>query len=292
MSALPTAPSSSLAEVQQRMQSHVLQGDPASAGALSGELSCAVLSPALADVAEGGRILPAQRLGIYHHAYRARLLETMRDTFGHTVSYLGDEWFDHLALRFIEQQPSAHANLRWYGRAWPEWLAQGLCEGGELAEQLGAHPEVAELAALDWALRQAFDAADAPVLGAERLAAMPADAWTQVPLRPQPSVQMLTVCHNSLSLWHALDQDEDVPPAQALAAPVEVLVWRLDERPHFRSLAGVEALAVRALLAGASFEALCAALAQSDAGGHQGVAPVAAGLLRRWLDEGVLADFA
>jgi hypothetical protein len=279
-----------LAALQQRMQAHVMQGDPDAAGALSGELSCGVISPALADVADGGKLGPGRRLGIYHHAYRARLLETLRDTFSHTLGYLGDEWFDHLALRFIEQQPSGHANLRWYGGTWSAWLARMLDEGGELARQLGTHPEVAELAALDWALRMAFDAADAPVLSAGQLAAMPAEGWMGSPLRPQPSVQMLSVRHNSLSLWHALDRDDEVPRVEALAAQQEVLVWRLDERPHFQSVSPVEAQAVRGLLAGISFEALCAQLA--EAAPDQDTAPVAAGLLRRWLDDGLLAAVA
>jgi hypothetical protein len=101
---------------------------------------------------------------------------------------------------------------------------------------------------------------------------------------------MLSVRHNSLSLWHALDRDDEVPRVEALAAQQEVLVWRLDERPHFRSVSPVEAQAVRGLLAGISFEALCAQLA--EAAPDQDTAPVAAGLLRRWLDDGLLAAVA
>lgn len=294
---MSAAPSSTLAELQQRMQAHVLQEDADAAGALSAALSCAVVSPALADVADdvaelgdSKRIGPARRLGIYHHAYRARLLETMRDTFGHTLSYLGDEWFDHLALRFIAHHPSEHANLRWYGQRWPAWLAQGLSEGGVLSEQLGVHPEVAELAALDWALRRAFDAADAPVLDAAHLATLPAQDWTAEPLQAQAAMQMLTVRCNSLALWHALDQDQDVPPAEVLPSPVDVLVWRLEERPHFRSVAALEARALHGLARGASFEAICADLAEAQP--DQDAAPLAAGFLRRWLDEGLLAASA
>ena len=36
-------------------------------------------SPIAGALREGGRIGIAQRLGIYHHAYRARLLETLQE---------------------------------------------------------------------------------------------------------------------------------------------------------------------------------------------------------------------
>jgi hypothetical protein len=265
-----SAQTSGLRGLQQRMQDHVLSGD----------------ASALADVREDARLPAVHRLGVYHHAYRARLLETMRDTFGHTYRYLGDEWFDHLALRFIEATPSASLSLRWYGEAWPVWLAAAL--GSNSA--MGSHQEVAELASLDWALRQAFDAADAPVLTLRDLAAMAPEDWATVVLRPQPSMAMLSLGHNTLSLWHALDQDEAVPPAASLAVPMAVLVWRRDEQPHFRSVSAPEALALRALLGGQPFGALCEALAQDfealDA------AAVAGGFLRQWVDDGVLARAA
>lgn len=256
-----------LAALQARMQSHVLSGDAA----------------ALADVREDARMPAERRLGIYHNAYRARLLETMRDTFGHTHGYLGDEWFDHLAGAFIERTPSASASLRWYGEGWPAWLAAELVENSPL----GSHQEVAELARLDWALRRAFDAADAPVLTLQDLAAMAPEAWATVVLPAQPSLAMLSLRHNTLSLWHALDQDEAVPPPALLDEPLTVLVWRQDERPHFRSVGAPEALALRALAAGQPFAGLCEVLAEAFP--DLDAAALAGGLLRQWVSEGVLA---
>lgn len=270
MTTMQLVPGSSLREIQSRMQSHVLTGD----------------AQALADVDEAGGLSAERRLHIYHHAYRARLLETMRDTFGHTWRYLGDDWFDHLALAYIESHPSRHANLRWYGETWPDWLA-----GTRLADAgAGDHPEVAELASLDWSLRRAFDAADRPVATLADLAAVPPEAWADVTLVAQPSVATLTVRHNSLALWHALDQDEAVPEAQPLPAPVGVLVWRQDERPHFRSVSPQEDVALTAMLLGRSFGDICALLAERFL--DDDATLLAAGMLRRWIDEGLLARFS
>ncbi|RZI81677.1 MAG: DUF2063 domain-containing protein [Rubrivivax sp.] len=262
--------SSPLAALQGRVQAHVLSGDVA----------------ALPDVSGAWPGDPAQRLNIYHHAYRARLQETLRDSFGHTLSYLGDEWFDALSREFIEVTPSTSSNLRWYGAAWPDWLARHLAAGSPLGE----HPEVAELARLDWAMRAAFDGPDAPTLALQDLAALAPEDWATVVFTPHPTLALLSLRCNTLTLWHALDHDEDVPACETLPEPMGVAVWRFDERPHFRSVSPLDAVAVKALIQGESFAQTCELLAehfpQDDAAASAG------GLLRRWLDEGWLTTAA
>lgn len=265
---MPVLDSPSLQALQMRMQAHVLGDDEA----------------ALQDVCDAHGLSARQRLGIYRHAYRTRLLETMRDTFAHTWRYLGDERFDHLALAFIEQHPSHHANLRWWGDSWPAWLG-----GDRLATMgVGHHPEVAELAQLDWALRRAFDAATMPLLSAADLSAQALTQWTAEPLHPQASVALLSLQCNTLSLWHALDQDEEVMPAVELTQGVRVLVWRQDDRPHFRSVSDDEGVALTHLLMSRSFVEICAGLALPHDGAD--AAAMVASILRRWLDDGVLAN--
>ena len=52
-------------------------------------------TPPLAGSIAAQHGFPSQRrLLIYHHAYRARLVDALRDSFGHTATYLGMEWFD------------------------------------------------------------------------------------------------------------------------------------------------------------------------------------------------------
>ena len=232
----------------------------------------------IADAVTPGRGLGAERrLRIYHHAYRARLAESLADTFGHTARYLGDEGFEADARAYIEAHPSTRPNLRDYGADFPAWL-------------LARHPQdadIGELATLDWALRRAFDGPDAPVLTLADLGALPAEAWAALGLVLQPTAMRLTLRFNTLAIWQALDADK-VPPAAVLrAAPGELLVWRRDLQPHFRSLGAVEALALCQLAAGASFAQTCEALAAAWPG--QDTAAEAGTLLRRWVDEGLLA---
>jgi hypothetical protein len=227
-------------------------------------------------VAEGGRIGVKRRLAIYHNAYRARLVEALKDSFGHTLMYLGDDNFEAAARAYLAEHPSTHPNLRWFGAAFADWL-------GAAAP---SDPDIGELAALDWALRRAFDGADAPVLTVAELAALPPEAWAHVGLVWHPTCQRLQLAHNTLAIWSALDQDETPPDAERLEAPTELLVWRLDLRPHFRSLGALEAQAIDRLMAGDGFAATCAALAERFP--DLDIAPETGALLRRWVDEGLL----
>lgn len=249
-----------LQTLQEQFQQHLLDGD--------GRIAAAV---------RPGGIGVARRLAIYHHAYRMRLLDTLRDSYGHTLVYLGDEAFDAAALAYVESHPSQHASLRWYGASFADALALRFDEDGE----------VAELAALDWALRLAFDGADAAVLTLADLAALPAGAWNHVGFALHPTYARLRLHHNTLALWQALDRDQAPPAAAPLAEPGDLLIWRRGHQPHFRSLQPLEAAALDCLHRGLSFADTCAYLSarfeRPDAAAEIGA------LLRRWIDEGLLS---
>ncbi|MDI1348559.1 DNA-binding domain-containing protein [Aquabacterium sp.] len=264
----------SLLALQTRMTAYLLQPDAEALTALPDVQAPITSSDADGNGAPSASPMSAlRRLGVYHGAYRARLLETLRDTYGHTLRLLGDDAFDALALAYIAQSPSTHRNLRWYGETWPDFLVDAA---------------VAELARLDWALREAFDGPDDTVLGLRDLQLLAPDAWAVVRLRPHATVRRLAMRHNTLQRWHALDDERPVPDAEPLPAPGWVLVWRRDDRPHFRSMAAPEAWAVRQLLAGQPWVALCEGLA--EAWPDQDATTLAAQCLRRWVDEDVLAE--
>jgi hypothetical protein len=231
--------------------------------------------PAAALLRPGG-IGPARRLAIYHTAYRLRLRDALRDLYGHTLRYLGDEAFDAAALVYVETHPSDHANLRHYGGDFHRWLPT----------QLRDEPEVGEVALLDHTLRGAFDGPDAMPLSLADLATIDPEAWGQVGFVLHPTCTRLQLRFNALALWQAVDDGFDAPPPLPLAEPGEVLVWRRGQQPHFRSIGAVEAMALTHLQAGTGFAATCAALA--GAFPERDTASEAGALLRRWLDDELL----
>lgn len=225
--------------------------------------------------AQGG-LDAAQRLGVYREAYRARLADALADTFGHTARYLGDEAFRGLAQAYVETHAPSAYSIRWYGATFPRWLRRVRPQAAELAE----------LAAFDWALRAAFDSADAVPLDAAALAALAPEAWDRVGFRLHPSFRLLAQRWNTVALWQALERGEAPPAAQALPQPAAVAVWRRELQPHFRTLEADEDVALRALRAGKSFAALCAGLAETRAA--QDAAALAGRWLRRWLEDQIL----
>lgn len=219
---------------------------------------------------------PAMRLGIYRNAYRARLSDALRDTFAHTAAYLGADAFGTLALAYVEANPSTHANLRWFGSQF----------GASLRTRHGAVPEAAELAALDWALRRAFDGPDARALVLTDLAAVAPEAWPGARLGLHPTAELLRMGHNSIALWHAIDSNLPPPACLRLPDPARVLVWRNRLQPHFRSLGDFEGDALEMVVAGTTFGALCERLAGRFP--QVAVAAQAGTMLRRWVEDGIL----
>lgn len=211
------------------------------------------------------------RLAIYHRAYRSRLRQALCEAYDKTWSFVGDEMFADLANSYIAAQPSTFSNLRWFGGGFAAHAALALPD----------YPFIAELAALEWALGLAFDAADIAPLNAAAMSAVPPEAWGDLRFGLHPSVQVLDMRWNAVALWQALAAGAEPPEAEESPSMTSWLVWRQDEQPHFRSLPPLEAQALRLMAEGSSFGEVCAAA------GDDGMLALA-GYLQHWLAQGLL----
>ena len=260
-----------LMQLQTAFQQHVLDSHPT----LIDEIGAP--GSALAPCDTRPDKFPAQRrLHIYHHAYRARLVDALRDSFGHTARYLGDDWFDADALAYVQAHPSTEPSLNDYGAGFADWYLQ----------RHPQDPDIGELASLDWALRRAFDGPDATPLTLDDLGQIAPDAWEHVGFAVVPTCTRLRLTHNTVALWQALDNNEAPPAAAPLAQPTTLLVWRRGHSPHFRSLGLLEDAALLALQGGAPFAAVCAQMSAQFV--DTDVPAQAGALLRRWIDEELL----
>lgn len=204
------------------------------------EMVLAPLAPKQAPAAlDPAGPLPGLRgAQVYHHAYRARLQDALVDSFPCLHAYLGDAQFAELARWHTEERPPRVRNLGRYGADLP----------AHLATRYPQHPEVAELAALEWALRSVFDAADVAAWSTVDLASEGAEAClSQWPVL-HPTVKLLWLHTSAPALWQALQavqsgkagtQEEAAPALPEVlhhAVPRPVLVWRKGQQPHFMSL--------------------------------------------------------
>lgn len=215
----------------------------------------------------------ARRLAVYHDAYRQRLIEALGEDFPLLGALLGETRFRRLALRYLAACPSHSHTLRELGRGLPGFLAR--------------RPALRATAAFEWALLDAFDAADAPTLTAADLAAVPPQRFARLRFTPAPGVQVLRLRWNVPHAWSAWHGGAAATLPARLPAPVDCLIWRREQRVYFRTLPADEALAFAALWRGRSFGAICSALAR--AGGADTAPARAAQLLATCLAEGLLA---
>lgn len=224
-------------------------------------------------------------LGVYRHAYAARLVEALATDFPKLRALAGATAFETLARAYIARHPSRSPSLRWLGGRLAAFLAE--------TPPYAATPALAEMAAFEWALAHAFDAADAPAAAAAALSALPPAAWPGLRLQLHPSALRLDLATPVPALWRRI---EDGPPPDrpetALAPPapcgtaVPWLVWRDGLTVKFRPLETDEAAALAAVEAGADFAALCEAVAA--AGDPEQAALRAAAILRGWLESGLI----
>jgi hypothetical protein len=255
------------------MSDFARQQDDFQRGILSGDDS--ILAEILDSPKEKREVL----YGVYRHAYGSRLVDALRNDHGLLQSYLGDEMFDTMGYAYVAARPSHHPNLRWFSQGLPDFLKS--------TEPYRDHPVLADLAALEKALNDAFDAADAPVLGLADMAAFAPEIWNTLKFQPHPTSCRLDVSTNAAALWLALKNDETPPDAVALDEPGRLLIWRQDVTPMFRELTAEEAMMWDEAANGVAFGVLCSMLATYD--DPDGAAARGAGYLHGWVTSGLLS---
>jgi hypothetical protein len=235
------------------------------------------------------------RLDVYAQGYFTRLHEVLGDDYP-TVAWLcGEAAFNDLVTAYLVAHPSTSPTLRDLGRAFAAFLA----EHPVTAFARERWPIAADVARLEWAFADVFDAEDARPLERIDLESRPPDRWAEIPLEPVPAFELLSLEPRASDAVSARRRGDAPPPAQASPArdPVAgsapgprtgwIVVWRDQERAVFRPVAGLEAEALGRVVRGDTFGDLCEWLSArtSDEGE---AAAMAAGWLAAWIDAGWL----
>ena len=255
---------STLADLQRDLQRHVLTGDAAIAAAVNSTAA----------------VPAATRLGVYSNAYRIRLADALGDNMPNLRTFLGEEAFQAIASRYIDEHPSKFASIRWFG----DRLAH------ELERSHPGQPWIAELARWEWALAASFDAQDAPTVGIESLAAVAPGDWGDLRLEFHPSVQLLELRSNAQALFKAFADEQSPPEPALLDSPQPWLLWRQDLKTQYRSLEPDEAAAFDVVRNGGTFADMCEALCEWHE--VETVPLLAAGMLKRWIVEELVTGLA
>jgi Putative DNA-binding domain len=218
---------------------------------------------------------------LYLNAYRARLTEALKDNYPVLYLAMGDQSFELLATSYIDQRPSTHRSIRWFG--------SDLRVHVDANPDLLPHPALADLTSMDWALRGAFDAADADVLTIQTLATIAPEKWPQMTFELHPSVALLDLNWRIGPIWHELNENADAQTELPDELAHIVLIWRQGLECKWRSLSASESQALYATARGLCFADVCECLAgyASDQAEDE-FAHSPASLLNQWLADGLL----
>ena len=215
-SAPPAAGSPLLLTAQRDLAGHVLHPEP---------------EGILAEVDAGGPLPGARGLAIYHRAYRERLCEVLADSFAKCALYMGTTLFKELAWRYADSHPPQSRHLGGYGAGFPDLLAS--CYPG--------NPELADLARLEWHLREVFDSADVRAWSLAAINQQGASACLAGSPILHPSLRIQSLRSNAVAIWRAIEADENVPEVVHLDQAQPLAVWRKGLQPHFKTLDPAEA---------------------------------------------------
>jgi hypothetical protein len=245
-----------------------------------GAAAAGALDPVLADtVRRQGKLDAAERVEIYARMYCARLVDALAEDFPRMTVLLGEARFDEIAHAYVAACPSTHPSLRHVGRRFAALLAS-------LAKDGHVPPFLPDLARLEWARVEVFDAADAEPLGSDDLRAIPPSAWPGLRLALVPALRVLQVAWPVHRIW-ADAAAEGGTPASALAEDGVLRVWRDRELTvHQARMDAIEWAALSRMTAGEPFAAVCEAVA---AAAPEHAAREAGALLLRWAEDGILA---
>jgi hypothetical protein len=260
-------PTPTLAELQAMFQRAVMESD----------------DTVLSLILDNSRTTRDVLLGVYQHAYVARLVEVLASDYEYLKAHMGEDAFSDMAERYVVRYPSRSPNARWFGQHLAEFLE------GELPYR--DQPELADLARVEFALSEAFDAEDANVLGIADLAAFAPELWSRLVFRPHPSAQMIDCKTDVMALWLAMKDEQPLPEVHVVEGGVQsIMLWRSGTVPKLRIAGAEEAMMWREACQGLQFGALCemvATFADPD-----NAALRAAQYLQSWLVDGMLSGVA
>ncbi len=214
------------------------------------------------------------RLGVYRHAYGARLAEVLANDFPALLAHLGSDHFGRLASGYVASRRSVHRNVRWYGGEFPSYVKI-------------AHDAIAsDLARLEWILGRAFDAPDAALLQHADLMGIPAERWAGARFVLHPSAQRADLSAAAVPAWRRARLGEPAA-SDGVGGTAALLVWRKEHEPYFRVLAADEAWAVDATLGRAAFADVCEGLCRWHT--PEDAPTRAATLLGNWITDALVA---
>jgi hypothetical protein len=159
-----------------------------------------------ADIARGNdRLSPVEQIDVYREQFFLRHVDALREDFPGVVALVGDEVFWDLSEAYLAAHPPRSFTLRDLGASFAGWLLETSRDDRQL---------LSDMARLEWAVVDAFDARDVPPVDPEKLTSA-GEAVESARLVLDPSLTLLALQHPVNRIRPRLLEGESVEPPHA-----------------------------------------------------------------------------
>ena len=167
-------------------------------------------------IRSSGDFAVAERLGVYHYGYQARLTDCLVDDFPGVRQAVGEDFFARISQAYIQTHPSQVRTLNLFGLGFSAFLR---------CSRLPRRGALADLAALEWALVEVLHAQAAPVLNQAALAKIPLERWAGARFTLADTVRILAT-RTPANAWLNALRHADAPVPAPAAKWSAVVVYR------------------------------------------------------------------
>lgn len=240
-----------------------------------------VHEPVASRIARGNdRLAPVEQIDIYREQFFLRHVDALRDDFVSIERLLGDDGFEELARAYLAAHPPGSFTLRDLGHAMAGFVAQ--------AAPWADDALVADLARVEWAFVEAFDAPDVPPLDPSVIASVPEDAWPAARLVLHPALQRLALAHPAHEYRHAVRVGDAAE--RPLPKPSFVAVYRGPDTLQFADVEPEAFALLDELARGATLEQACERAARATRVAEDVFESKLAGWFASWTARAWIAD--
>ena len=187
--------------------------------------------------------LALRSVALYRRLIRNNYVQVLKITYPVLHRFVGDCYFGVLARGYLTRYPSTSGDLFLYGRHLPALL-----------QRIEAPPFLVELARLEWACHEVYQAADSSPLSPDRLQAMVSADPSRVTVQFHQTARFLSFPVPVHRVWQALQPDASPDDVVDLPLPEEqtsVIVTRRDGKVQVTPLAWLDYRLAEALSHGA-----------------------------------------
>ncbi|MGI9383966.1 MAG: HvfC/BufC N-terminal domain-containing protein [Methyloligellaceae bacterium] len=203
--------------------------------------------PVPAGVTSHLRARPVKRFNVYRNNIYASLIDVLQGRFPVVTRLVGEEFFRVTARVYVEQHPPTSPVLMRYGHVFADFL--------QAFEPVDDVPYLPDIARLEWAWSEAYNAADRAPISPEVLQSVPPEKVESLLFELHPSARLVSSEYPIVTIWSANSGDDEPEPIDAGAGGEDALILRPGLDVEVRRLPSGGAAFIAALADGSSLGA-------------------------------------